>query len=84
MKRMLIFFRNKFQRKLELPKSSFTHISGNIRTHIEKYEEAYKLLEEYDKQSKTDSHILAESGRLRKSIEQLQGNSSERRASSSF
>lgn len=58
-------------------------ISVKMRARIEKFDEAYKLLDEYDKKSISDPEELADAGRLRDSIKRLQKNARTGRTSTS-
>jgi len=47
-------------------------VEEGVEYSLEKYETAYKLLEEYDRKAVEDPEELADSQRLRPSIQELQ------------
>lgn len=53
-------------------------ISNEIKSTLKKYDETYRLLEEYDKKSIEDPTELAEPGRLREAVSNLQRSSNSR------
>ena len=48
------------------------HISQEIEKSLKRYDETYRLLEEYDKKSVNDPAVLADSGRLQGTISSFQ------------
>jgi protein-arginine kinase activator protein McsA len=71
------------QTNIDTSNNKDINISVKMRERIEKFDEAYKLLEEYDRKSIENPEELADAGRLRDSIKQLQNNARGRRTSTS-
>ena len=64
-------------------KSVKVEISDRIKLNLQKYEETYKLLGEYDKKHIENPEVLADPGRLRNAIRGLQRSPNKRGVNSS-